>query len=125
MEGVKSFKFSRFAPLLEAILPLICRLTPPVCGLPVPRWAAGLSRADGTLDRLRAIPWVFASNQTRICLAAWYGAGTGLSTGDAHLQREMYERWPFFSSLVTTLQSSLAMVDLTIGSNYLMLANSG
>jgi phosphoenolpyruvate carboxylase len=79
---------------------------------------------DGTLNGLRAIPWVFAWTQTRICLPSWYGAGTGLAAGDPELQREMYEHWPFFSALVATLQNSLAMVDLVVGERYLTLAGA-
>jgi phosphoenolpyruvate carboxylase len=78
--------------------------------------------AGGTLGSLRAIPWVFAWTQTRIGLPSWYGAGTGLAAGDPQLHREMYERWPFFAALVTTLENSLGMVDLAIGERYLALA---
>jgi phosphoenolpyruvate carboxylase len=79
---------------------------------------------DGRLQSLRAIPWVFAWTQTRICLPAWYGAGAGLSAGDPALQRQMHDRWPFFSALVATLRGALAAVDLAIGERYLALAES-
>jgi phosphoenolpyruvate carboxylase len=80
------------------------------------------SRArDGTLQSLRAIPWVFAWTQSRVGLPSWYGAGTGLSEGDLDLQREMYQKWPFFTSVVATLETALAAADLTIGELYFSL----
>jgi phosphoenolpyruvate carboxylase len=76
-----------------------------------------------TVQSLRAIPWVFAWTQTRIGLTSWYGAGSGLCAGDLTLQQTMYERWPFFHGLMTTLESALAPVDLTIGRRYFELAD--
>jgi phosphoenolpyruvate carboxylase len=71
-----------------------------------------------TVQSLRAIPWVFAWTQTRIGLTSWFGAGSGLYAGDLTLQRTMYAHWPFFHALITTLQSALSAVDLTIGRRY-------
>jgi phosphoenolpyruvate carboxylase len=79
--------------------------------------------ADGSVAGLRAIPWVFAWMQTRVGLPSWYGAGSGLDTGDVLLQRRMYERWPFFAATVATLEAALAMADLVIGERYLELAD--
>jgi phosphoenolpyruvate carboxylase len=76
-----------------------------------------------TVQSLRAIPWVFAWTQTRIGLTSWYGAGSGLCAGDLTVQRTMYARWPFFNGLITTLQSALSAVDLTIGRRYFELAD--
>src|SRR5690606_14689496 len=36
---------------------------------------------DDGIDRLRAIPWVFAWSQNRCGLTAWYGVGAGLQHG--------------------------------------------
>jgi phosphoenolpyruvate carboxylase len=74
-----------------------------------------------TVEALRAIPWVFAWAQSRLALPAWYGAGTGLGGGDLDLQRTMYERWPFFHGLMTTLGGALATADLPIGAHYFAL----
>jgi phosphoenolpyruvate carboxylase len=77
---------------------------------------------DATIESLRAIPWVFAWTQSRVALTSWYGAGSGLTGGDVSLQRTMYERWPFFAGLITTLQSALSTADLAIGERYFALA---
>ena len=81
-------------------------------------------KRHGTVHDLRAIPWVFAWSQTRLNLPGWYGAGTALTQGELGLQREMWERWPFFRHLVTTLEKTLAVCDLAIGARYLDLISS-
>jgi phosphoenolpyruvate carboxylase len=80
--------------------------------------------ARRTVQSLRAIPWVFAWMQTRIGLTSWYGAGSGLCAGTLALQRQMYRRWPFFNGVVSTLESALTAVDLTIGRRYFALADA-
>jgi phosphoenolpyruvate carboxylase len=77
---------------------------------------------EPTVQSLRAIPWVFAWMQNRICLPAWYGSGTGLEVGDIFLQRQMYKGWPFFAATIGTLEMALAATDLTIGERYFQLA---
>jgi phosphoenolpyruvate carboxylase len=72
---------------------------------------------------LRAIPWVFAWMQTRVGLPAWYGVGSGLQGGDLEMQREMWRRWPFFTSMITTATSALRGVDLAVGERYLPLSS--
>jgi phosphoenolpyruvate carboxylase len=74
-----------------------------------------------TVDQLRAIPWVFAWMQNRMLLPAWYGAGTALKEGDRELQREMLDRWPFFTMLCSTLEMSLFKTDLGVAERYLEL----
>jgi phosphoenolpyruvate carboxylase len=78
--------------------------------------------AGGRVEALRAIPWVFAWMQNRIGMPSWYGSGAALSTGDLVLQREMWRRWPFFHSVMTTLETALAACDLEIGRRYVELA---
>jgi phosphoenolpyruvate carboxylase len=75
----------------------------------------------GALRELRAIPWVFAWMQNRLLLPAWYGAGTALEAGDRALQREMWERWPFFRTLCSALEMSLFKSDLGVTERYLEL----
>ncbi|HXZ99802.1 MAG TPA: phosphoenolpyruvate carboxylase [Candidatus Binatia bacterium] len=96
---------------------------------------------------LRAIPWVFAWNQTRLMLPTWYGVGgsvlaftddRGVAAGDERdgppgapeaalpsggperwaLLHEMYREWPFFRALIANLEMTLAKTDLEVGSRY-------
>ena len=57
-------------------------------------------KANGGIESLRAIPWIFAWSQNRLMLPAWLGAGTSLKTlldeGKKELLQEMYCNWPFF-----------------------------
>jgi phosphoenolpyruvate carboxylase len=75
------------------------------------------------LHELRAIPWVFAWMQNRLLLPAWYGAGTALEEGDLELQREMRERWPFFRTLLSTLEMSLFKCDVGVAARYVELVS--
>jgi phosphoenolpyruvate carboxylase len=76
---------------------------------------------DGTIESLRAIPWVFAWTQNRILLPSWYGAGTALAEGDVERYRAMHARWPFFASLISTLEMALFKTDLGVAERYLRL----
>ncbi len=78
-------------------------------------------RAHGGIEALRAIPWVFAWTQNRLLLPSWYGAGAALSEGDAATQREMLAGWPFFQSLLSTLEMALYKTDLGVAERYLRL----
>ncbi len=75
-------------------------------------------------EDLRAIPWVFAWTQSRYLLPAWYAAGTGIQhfyqnkpENMATLQ-QMYREFPFFKTLIDTLQMAIAKADLTIAQEY-------
>jgi phosphoenolpyruvate carboxylase len=78
---------------------------------------------DGSIESLRAIPWVFAWTQNRILLPSWYGAGTALAEGDLDRQRAMYADWPFFAGLVSTLEMALFKTDLGVAERYLALVD--
>jgi phosphoenolpyruvate carboxylase len=56
------------------------------------------SRRTGSqsLEDLRAIPWVFAWNQSRFMLSGWYGVGKALDG----LRRDNRERWERFKEQV-------------------------
>lgn len=79
-------------------------------------------RAGGAADveSLRAIPWVFAWAQARVNLPGWFGLGTGLQAViDLHADglevlRDMYQRWPFFTSLLQNAELSLVKADMSI-----------
>jgi len=84
------------------------------------------------IQNLRAIPWTFSWNQTRILLPSWYGAGSGVEAwcavapggrdkAMARLQT-MYKRWPYFRSVIDNLEQVLAKTDLNVGKRYAELA---
>jgi phosphoenolpyruvate carboxylase len=71
------------------------------------------------LGSLRAIPWVFAWTQNRVLLPAWFGCGAAFEeAGDAAL-RDLYERLPFFRTVVDNLEMTLAKSSLSIARGYL------
>lgn len=80
----------------------------------------------GGVDKLRAIPWVFAWSQNRAGLTAWYGVGTGLQRGidefGLDAMREMARDWPFFGTLIDDVEMVLAKSDLAIFERYSELA---
>jgi phosphoenolpyruvate carboxylase len=80
-------------------------------------------RREGGIDALRAIPWVFAWTQNRLLLPSWYGAGAALAEGNLEVQREMWRSWPFFRSLIGTLEMALFKADLGVGERYLRLVD--
>jgi phosphoenolpyruvate carboxylase len=69
----------------------------------------------GSLDDLRAIPWVFSWSQARFHLPGWYGVGTALDwlrrehPEDWRKLREQVRVWPFLSYLLHNAQASLMM----------------
>lgn len=83
---------------------------------------------DAGVAGLRAIPWVFAWTQNRSLLTGWYGVGTaftraGRRRGWERLQ-EMADAWPFFATLLSDVEMSLAKADLSIARRYAALAGA-
>ncbi|MDP8924787.1 MAG: phosphoenolpyruvate carboxylase [Chloroflexota bacterium] len=70
----------------------------------------------GSVEELRAIPWVFAWTQNRCNLPGWFGLGTALEAAadDPERLRQMYARWPFFRSLLDNAQISLGTATLEV-----------
>jgi len=83
---------------------------------------------SGGIERLRAIPWVFAWSQNRAGLTAWYGLGTALDTAIADFGRDavaqMVRDWPFFATLIDDLEMVLAKSDIAIFERYSQLAGA-
>jgi phosphoenolpyruvate carboxylase len=79
-------------------------------------------RADGGIDDLRAIPWVFAWTQSRIVLPAWLGLGTALVAAREHhgleLLQEMAAEWPFFATLLLNAEMACAKADAKLAERY-------
>ena len=69
----------------------------------------------GSLDDLRAIPWVFSWSQARFHLPGWYGVGTALGwmrrehRGEWQRLKEQVRAWPFLSYLLHNAEASLMM----------------
>jgi phosphoenolpyruvate carboxylase len=85
---------------------------------------------DDLVRSLRAIPWVFAWSQARANLPGWYGLGTALEAVTARGGREivehlamLYQRWPFFTSVLDNAELSLAKADMGIFHRYAALAD--
>ena len=78
------------------------------------------TRRGGALQvsHIRAIPWVFSWMQSRFNLPGWYGLGTALDQQPLDVQREMYDRWPFFRALLDNAEMSLLKADLGIAALY-------
>ena len=78
--------------------------------------------AEGGLETLRAIPWVFAWTQVRLMLPAWLGLGDALEwamvEGRGDLLRTMYREWPFFQSNLDLIEMVLAKADAGVFSHY-------
>ena len=79
---------------------------------------------DRSKSSIRAIPWVFGWAQSRHTLPAWYGIGSALEsfvhadTENLKLLQAMYQHWPFFRSLLSNTQMSLAKADMSIAAEY-------
>ncbi|AGH80276.1 phosphoenolpyruvate carboxylase [Psychromonas sp. CNPT3] len=72
-------------------------------------------KANGGIESLRAIPWIFAWSQNRLMLPAWLGTGGSLKTlldeGKKELLQEMYCNWPFFHTRLEMLEMLFLKTD--------------
>lgn len=80
-------------------------------------------RAEGGLETLRAIPWVFAWTQIRLMLPAWLGTDDALAWLRAHPDQRaqfdaMLARWPYFQAVLDMLEMVLAKADARIAEHY-------
>jgi phosphoenolpyruvate carboxylase len=73
---------------------------------------------------LRAIPWVLAWSQSRVMLPGWYGTGTAfeewIAEGDGRLEvlQDLYQRWPFFATVLSNMAQVLAKSDMGLAARY-------
>jgi phosphoenolpyruvate carboxylase len=79
-------------------------------------------KADGGIESLRAIPWIFAWMQIRLMLPAWLGSdeafANALADERSELMRAMYSEWPFFQVYIDMLEMVLAKTDPEIAAHY-------
>ncbi len=72
-------------------------------------------RAAGSIDTLRAIPWIFAWTQIRFHLPVWLGIGEALKAviddGKEKMLTDMYQNWTFFRVTLDMLEMVFAKAD--------------
>ncbi|OBJ09778.1 phosphoenolpyruvate carboxylase [Mycobacterium sp. 1465703.0] len=81
-----------------------------------------------SISDLRAIPWVLAWSQSRVMLPGWYGTGSAFEqwiaagpeteTERVDILHDLYQRWPFFRSVLSNLAQVLAKSDLGLAARY-------
>jgi phosphoenolpyruvate carboxylase len=86
-------------------------------------------RSTPSIERLRAIPWVFAWSQARIELPGWYGLGSALAAWSTKHQdpeldglSALYRGWPFLTGVVDHARTAIERADLPIARGYAALA---
>ena len=87
-----------------------------------------MRKATTSIADLRAIPWVLAWSQCRVMLPGWYGTGTAVQEwinqgpGGAEerveVLRDLYQRWPFFRTVLSNMAQVLAKSDMGLAARY-------
>ncbi len=79
-------------------------------------------QANGGVESLRAIPWIFSWTQNRLMLPAWLGAGHGLheaiNAGKQQQLVAMCRDWPFFATRIAMLEMVFAKADMWLAEYY-------
>ncbi|MFZ1162794.1 phosphoenolpyruvate carboxylase [Mycobacterium sp.] len=81
-------------------------------------------KPTSSISDLRAIPWVMAWSQSRVMLPGWYGTGSAIEDwiagGKGRLEtlRDLYQRWPFFQTVLSNMAQVLAKTDLGLAARY-------
>lgn len=81
-------------------------------------------KATRSISDLRAIPWVLSWTQSRVMLPGWYGTGSAFESwvgGDPdRLARltDLYERWPFFRTVLSNMAMVMVKSDLGLAARY-------
>jgi phosphoenolpyruvate carboxylase len=85
-------------------------------------------KPTSSISDLRAIPWVLAWSQSRVMLPGWYGTGSAFEQWIAagpeseservEILHDLYERWPFFRSVLSNMAQVLAKSDLGLAARY-------
>ena len=85
-------------------------------------------KPTSSIADLRAIPWVLAWSQSRVMLPGWYGTGSAFEqwiaagpeseTERVEILHGLYQRWPFFASVLSNMAQVLAKSDLGLAARY-------
>jgi phosphoenolpyruvate carboxylase len=81
-------------------------------------------KPTSSISDLRAIPWVMAWSQSRVMLPGWYGTGSAIEgwiagdEGRLEKLRDLYQRWPFFQTVLSNMAQVLAKTDLGLAARY-------
>jgi phosphoenolpyruvate carboxylase len=85
-------------------------------------------KPTASIADLRAIPWVLAWSQSRVMLPGWYGTGSAFEQWIAagpeseaervEILHGLYERWPFFRSVLSNMAQVLAKSDMGLAAHY-------
>jgi phosphoenolpyruvate carboxylase len=85
-------------------------------------------KPTSSIADLRAIPWVLAWSQSRVMLPGWYGTGSALAQWIAAgpeseadrtaVLHDLYQRWPFFRTVLSNMAQVLAKSDLGLAARY-------
>ena len=85
-------------------------------------------KPTASIADLRAIPWVLAWSQSRVMLPGWYGTGSAFEQWIAagpeseadrvEVLHDLYQRWPFFRSVLSNMAQVLAKSDLGLAARY-------
>lgn len=79
-------------------------------------------KAEGGIETLRAIPWIFAFTQNRLLLPSWLGVGSALRTaadqGWGEKVKKMHQEWPFFQTTLDLVEMVLSKGSPTIANRY-------
>ncbi|TKB43193.1 phosphoenolpyruvate carboxylase [Thalassotalea mangrovi] len=78
-------------------------------------------RADGGIESLRAIPWIFAWSQNRMVLPSWLGFGQAIANHRQQYQSlidEMLAQWPYFRSRLSLIEMVYLKSNPMIASRY-------
>jgi phosphoenolpyruvate carboxylase len=72
-----------------------------------------------SVEKIRAIPWVFSWMQSRFNLPGWFSLGSGLqAVKSLDVLQTMYQEWPFFTALLDNAEMSLLKADMGIAALY-------
>jgi phosphoenolpyruvate carboxylase len=81
-------------------------------------------KPTSSISDLRAIPWVMAWSQSRVMLPGWYGTGSAVESwiaedeGRVEVLRDLYQKWPFFQTVLSNMAQVLAKSDLGLAAHY-------